>query len=219
MQEKEQRISPIKQRILSYAEILGVSKRTFYTEIGVSRGTLEAKTGITEDVLAKFIATYPNISLDWLLTGMGSMLKEEGSKPLVSYDSKMGVPYYNVDFVGGFDLVFNDQTIVPTSNIIFEPFAEAQFWCNVTGHSMEPQINHGDIVALKEVPSLDDILFGEMYAVVLDCARTIKTLRKADDPNKIRFIPANKDGYDEQEFDKKRIKKVFTVLGSIRKFF
>ena len=69
MQEKEQKISPIKQRILYYIEKLGCSKREFYKNTGISRGTLESKTGITEDILAKFIATYPTVDLYWLIKG------------------------------------------------------------------------------------------------------------------------------------------------------
>lgn len=75
MQTKEQKISPIKQRILHFASTLGISKREFYSTIGVSRGTLESPTGITEDVMAKFIASFPSVNSDWLLTGAGSMLK------------------------------------------------------------------------------------------------------------------------------------------------
>lgn len=71
MQEKVQKFSPIKQRILQFADSLGVSKRAFYTSIDVSRGTLESPTGITEDVLTKFIAAYPNVSLSWLILGEG----------------------------------------------------------------------------------------------------------------------------------------------------
>ncbi|WP_302588560.1 hypothetical protein [Alistipes senegalensis] len=77
MQEREQKISPIKQRILQFADTLNVSKREFYLQIGVSRGTLESKTGITEDVLAKFIAAYPNVSIEWLMQGKGDMLVSE----------------------------------------------------------------------------------------------------------------------------------------------
>lgn len=76
MQEKEQYISPIKQRILHFASTLGISKRDFYSKIGVSRGTLESKTGITEDVITKFFATYPQVSIEWLMTGRGGMLQE-----------------------------------------------------------------------------------------------------------------------------------------------
>ncbi|MBQ8958860.1 MAG: hypothetical protein IJ057_10275 [Bacteroidales bacterium] len=83
MDKKEQKISPIKQRILQFADNLGISKREFYTKIGVSRGTLEANTGITEDVLAKFIAIYPEVSVIWLVTGEGEMLKPKVQDQLV----------------------------------------------------------------------------------------------------------------------------------------
>lgn len=75
MDKKEQKISPIKQRILYFADTLGISKREFYTKIGVSRGTLESNTGITEDILAKFIAIFPEIDLYWLILGEGSMYR------------------------------------------------------------------------------------------------------------------------------------------------
>ena len=82
---------------------------------------------------------------------------------------------------------------------------------------MADRINSGDIIALKEI-SLESILYGEIYAVVLDDVRTVKILRKSSDPNRLRFIPINKE-YDEQEFEKCRIQRVYAVLGSIRKFF
>lgn len=74
MQGNGQKISPIKQRILQFAKTLNISKRSFYEKIGVSRGTLESNTGITEDVVVKFIATYPQVSLEWLIRGEGEML-------------------------------------------------------------------------------------------------------------------------------------------------
>ena len=83
---------------------------------------------------------------------------------------------------------------------------------------MEPKINHGDIIALYQC-TLNDIQYGEIYAVVLDTIRTIKILRRSPDPDKLRFIPINTNDYDEQEFDKSRIINVFEVIGSISKFF
>ncbi len=83
MQEKEQNISPIKQRILQYAKTLGISKRDFYAKIGVSRGTLEAKTGITEEVMAKFIATFPDVSIEWLVTGNGNIFNTKSTENAV----------------------------------------------------------------------------------------------------------------------------------------
>lgn len=84
MQAKEQNFSPIKQRILLFAGTLGISKRDFYAKIGVSRGTLESKTGITEDVITKFFATYPEVSIEWLMLGKGEMLKTKCTPQVIS---------------------------------------------------------------------------------------------------------------------------------------
>ncbi len=40
---------------------------------------MENNTGITEDILAKFIATFPEISIEWLITGRGEMLRAVGA--------------------------------------------------------------------------------------------------------------------------------------------
>lgn len=89
MQEKEQIISPIKQRILHFASTLGISKRDFYAKIGVSRGTLESKTGITEDVITKFFAAYPDINIEWLMTGRGDMQKTKHASKLPTSDNEV----------------------------------------------------------------------------------------------------------------------------------
>ena len=166
----------------------------------------------------------------WLLTGKGSMLKDDlnGIKTIdeansstlstTSMNPSVGTPYYDVDFIGGFDEVFNSQVNIPATNIVIRGFEKASLWCNVTGHSMEPKINHGDIIALHQC-TLNDIQYGEIYAVVLDTIRTIKILRRSPNPDKLRFIPINTNDYDEQEFDKSRIINVFEVIGSISKFF
>ena len=73
MQEKRRNISPVKDRILYYIENLSISKREFYSKTGISR-----PTGITEDTLAKFIATYPEVSLEWLIRGEGEIVRPNG---------------------------------------------------------------------------------------------------------------------------------------------
>lgn len=161
-------------------------------------------------------------NFQWLLTGEGSMHRtnDASSKPLPSINQEYkGAPYYNVDFMGGFDLTFNDQTQNPDYYINYYPYnKEGVVWCNVTGHSMEPKINHGDVIALKGC-TLNDVQYGEIYAVVLDTIRTVKILRKSQDPAKLRFVPINTKDFDEQEFEKNRIITLYEVLGSINRFF
>jgi len=76
LQEKIQKISPIKQRILQFIANENISQRFFYAKTEISRGTLSNTSSITEEILAKFIANYPNINPDWLLTGKGTMLRD-----------------------------------------------------------------------------------------------------------------------------------------------
>ncbi len=80
MQQKEQKKSPIKHRILQFVDSLGISKREFYSKTGISRGTLDNNAGITEDTLTKLFATYKNINPLWLINGDGFMLINQSSK-------------------------------------------------------------------------------------------------------------------------------------------
>ncbi len=236
MQEIKQEKSLIKQNISLYLAQKGITHYEFYKVSGTTRGILGQNNGISEDNIARFLAYAPDVNIEWLLTGEGSMLKSakapqqhlpdsspdspalSDSPPTVSYTPNKGTPYYNVDFLGGFDLTVIDQTVNPEYNIDFKPFnKQGVSWVNITGHSMEPKINHGDIIALKEC-RLEDVQYGEIYAVVLDTLRTVKILRKSQDPNKMRYVPINKEEYDEQEYENSRILHIFEVLGNISRF-
>lgn len=224
----------ILSRIQEIASNEGITIGAMERTIGASKGVLSRAINNGTDIQAKWLSiiveNYPRYSTGWLLTGAGSMLKDDlnGIKtideanpsfmPTTSMNPSVGTPYYDVDFIGGFDEVFNSQVNIPATNIVIRGFEKASLWCNVTGHSMEPKINHGDIIALRQC-TLNDIQYGEIYAVVLDTIRTIKILRRSPDPSKLRFIPINTEDYDEQEFDKLRIMNVFEVIGSISKFF
>ena len=224
----------ILSRIQEIASNEGITIGAMERTIGASKGVLSRAINNGTDIQAKWLSiiveNYPRYSTGWLLTGAGSMLKDDlnGIKtideanpsfmPTTSMNPSVGTPYYDVDFIGGFDEVFNSQVNIPATNIVIRGFEKASLWCNGTGHSMEPKINHGDIIALRQC-TLNDIQYGEIYAVVLDTIRTIKILRRSPAPSKLRFIPINTEDYDEQEFDKSRIMNVFEVIGSISKFF
>ena len=76
MQENKQEKSPIKQNILLYLEKKGITQYEFYKNTGVTRGVLGQNNGISEDNLAKFLAYYKDVNIEWLITGKGEMLKD-----------------------------------------------------------------------------------------------------------------------------------------------
>jgi hypothetical protein len=222
MQEKRQEKSLIKQNILLFIASKSITPYEFYKKSGVTRGILSQNNGISEDNIARFLALFPEVNTEWLLTGRGNMIKTESvrefSSPLISDNPNIGKPYFDVDFIAGFDEIINSQVTIPANNIIIQGFDKADLWCNVSGHSMEPKISHGDIIALRKC-TVEDIQYGEIYAVVMDNIRTIKIIRKSDDPKKLRFIPINIDNYDETEYPVSRIIHIYEVIGSISKFF
>lgn len=211
-------------RIKQYLDIKGISVSAFERSIGMSNASfgksLKKGGAIGTDKLENILSAYPDISVEWLFFGKGSMLKDgkDNSEPTITTNPQEGVPYYDVDFIGGFSEIFNCQTTTPHNYIKIQGFERADCWCNVSGHSMEPKINHGDIIALRKC-NVEDILYGEIYAVVTNSVRTIKILRKSKKPNMLRFIPINTEEFDEQEYPISDILHIFKVIGSIRKFF
>lgn len=210
----------IKERFIKYLKTKSVGQTAFEESSGLSRGTISQKSGLSANSIEKIAFACPDLNLDWLITGNGSMLKPAASAPAINYEYK-GSPYYNIDFIGGFDLVLNDQTQNPDYYINFEPYNKPGImWCNVTGHSMEPEINHGDMVAIKELQDWQTYLpFGEVYGIVTTEHRTVKRVSKADKEGFIKLIPTNKSPeFVDQEIPMSIIQKVFMVLGSVKRF-
>lgn len=197
-----------------FAKMLGVKAQTINTWL--SRNTYD-----TELIFAKC----DNINASWLLTGEGNMIREESNKeeklPSVNQTYE-GAPYFNVDFIGGFDVIVNDQTRNPDFYINYPPYnQEGVVWCNLTGHSMEPEISNGDIIALREVTTpIQYLPAGEIYGIVTEEYRTVKRVRLSQKEGYVRLIPSNKsEEFCEQKIPISMILKVYAVLGSIRKFF
>lgn len=68
--------SNIKARILQLAEFKGVSKETFFKDLGLTYGNFKGKskeTPINSNALADILAKYPDVNPNWLLLGDGSI--------------------------------------------------------------------------------------------------------------------------------------------------
>lgn len=188
------------------AERLGV-KSTYLSDM------INGRVPVTESVIGKIYEVF-----SYKIPFGDETEESASSKSVVSYTK--GRPYYNVDFIGGFDLVTNNQTINPEYYIDFPPYnKDGIMWCNITGRSMEPQIGHGDIIALKEVVDWQSYLsYGEVYAIVThNDLRTVKIVRKGSDANHIRLVPINTEEFDEQEIEKSMIMRIYAVVGCIKK--
>lgn len=202
------------ERIKSVMKEEQVKGKTFASELEFSdsnlskilRGTRPAPASLLESISRVY-----NISLEWLQTGNGAMREE-----VPSISTTRGVPYYNVDFTLGFDIMENDQTTKPDYLIDFPPYNRCSCWINAHGDSMAPTISSGDMVALQRIEDFRYLISGEVYAVVTK--NGLRTIKRVNDMGKnIRLIPDNKS-YDEQIIPKEELLFVFYVKGCVKAY-
>lgn len=195
--------------INSFSKIVNVPRTTI-------KLMFEKETNPSFEQIQKITDAFPSINIEWLLKGTGEMIKEKSM--LVNYETK-GSPYFNVDFIGGFEIMVNDQTVNPDYYIDFEPYNKpGVVWCNITGHSMEPAITHGDVIAMQEVKSWREfILLDEVYGLVTEEFRTVKRVSKSDRDGYYTLIPVNTN-YKPQEIPASIIQRMYKVLGSVKRF-
>lgn len=202
-----------------FAKSIGIPVQLIYD-------TISEKLKLSSEILEKSELVF-GISKIWMQFGEGDMLKsldnlveEPKSEYKIINNENRGVPYFDVDFIGGYDLIENDQTIVPAYFIDFPEYNNADEWINITGRSMDPLISHGDKIAVRELRDWDTyLLYGEVYALVTEQYRTVKIVRKSKlGDDYIRLVPINSE-FDEQDIPKSIIRHVFNVLGTAKKLF
>ena len=68
--------SPVKERLEEYLKSQGISKTEFGRQVGVSSAYVSAiRQSISPTVIKSIALKYPNLNIDWLLTGDGIMLR------------------------------------------------------------------------------------------------------------------------------------------------
>ena len=172
---------------------------------------------LSDAAIFKLSSAFPDLSMDWLLTGEGPMMLERNAPaPIINY--KEGVPYYNEDFMLGFEEIGAPDSENPDFLIRMPGYERATLWCNASGHSMEPEINNGDIIALQRVEDFSFLPFGDVYGfITANGMRTIKRLGRSERDGFYRLIPTNKE-YDEQEIPINIITHVYRVMGTMKAF-
>lgn len=206
----------------------GGNTTQFTNEFGLSNGYFNSKGDkeLKPSTIKKICDAKPELNYDWLCYGIGNPwrpaedIEEENAKDALK---KVGRPYFDIDFLGGFDLVNMNTAEYAEDYISMEPYnKDGYFWCNLTGESMYPLIKSGSKICLRHIPEgVDGIIYGEVYAIVTKSEmRTVKWVSRADDEQNIRLIPENKDPKygDYQDIAKDDILQLFKVVVSVNTF-
>lgn len=106
-------------------------------------------------------------------------------------NSSVQVPYYDVDFAGGWTSaeLFSQQK--PSFVISSPDFARAEFACNLVGNSISNRIENGSIIGLRKIEDWQ-IYFptNEIYGVVTkNGLRTVKIVKRSKEKGFLELIP------------------------------
>lgn len=210
----------IKNRIYEYLRIVKMTPAEFERNTGLSNGYLRnIKNSIGVDKISNIVSVYPDLNLEWLITGNGEMLKSNhtssttsSAQVQISANTKPRIPYTAAagsitNAVEGISESQCEQVpVVPT-------FPSYDFTIIVKGDSMEPKIEGGDEVACKRVDQTSFIQWGKVH--VLDTAQGIVIKRIYEDGDKIKCVSYNPE-YPPFSIDKSEIYSISLVVGLLR---
>lgn len=64
-----------KEKIKQFLDYKGISKNKFYVQTGLSVGFLDSGNSLGVDRLRTIVNIYPDLNIEWIVTGEGSMIK------------------------------------------------------------------------------------------------------------------------------------------------
>lgn len=217
----------IKERVLQLAEFKGFGKRDFCEKIGMTYQNFTGKakeTPLNSNAMKNIFAIIPDVSLEWLLTGKGEMIRTDVQiihNPPYSEKREERVVYlYDVNAAANLKtlLINKDQNILGEIVIPDAPVCDGAVYVN--GDSMYPLLKSGDIIAYKETSNLDHLVYGEMYLISFDLDGdeflTVKYIKKSSNKDCITLVSYNPH-HEPMDIPKSSIRALAIVKFSIRK--
>lgn len=186
------------------AEMIGIDRRTI---INYEKG----ETIIPPQSVKLFHLLFHQLEND------GSMLKSEEKE--AAKEEKGKIPYYDVDFAGGWSTEELFTNAMPAYYISAPEFAKSEFACNLRGNSISNRIRSGAIIGLKEIFNWE-IYFptNELYAVITkNDLRTVKIVKWGKNKKYLELIPDplpefNNPPYESETIPVDFVTKMFQVV-------
>lgn len=223
--------SSVKDRLVEYLSSQKISKSEFGRTIGVSNAYVTSiRKSIDSDKIKSIALNYPNLNIEWLLTGEGSMIKSSGEmrKPMTSTEFSLGtdhklssqdIPLYDLSASAGLVSIFNDLHQNPEDYLRVPNLPPVDGAVYVRGDSMSPLLKSGDIIIFKKMElSLESILWGQIYLLSFDAGgdtfTVVKYVHKADKQDYLRLVSHNVH-YEPKDIPVSSIRALAIVKASL----
>lgn len=218
------------ERMREYLDYKGISKYKFCNDLGFSNKFLDNSSNMGTDKACKILHYYPEINSEWLLTGNGSMIKEDNSSIVIMNNDRKTVdpmhvsqeiPLYDLEAVAGLRELFSSgepQRILDTIKIPNLPKCDGAI--SVTGDSMYPLLKSGDIILYKET-EFENIFFGEMYLLSVKLNDweeyiTVKYVQKSEQGSEFVKLVSQNSHHQPKDIHISKISALALIKASIR---
>lgn len=183
----------VKERIVEYIKVSGLSVNKFEKDAGLSVGYLrQLRKEPSREKIKSIILAFPDINESWLLTGEGDMLKSETSGEMgavneIDSGSDM-VTVLPIEAMAGTLQGFSEGVELANCPKMKSPVKGADWAIQISGDSMEPDYKNGSYLFIKRMTSrmipwgqplvvdtYDGVVFKKLYPYDDECieARSI----------------------------------------------
>jgi len=214
----------ISARVAEMINKLGISPNSFAKELGYSRAQtlydiMNGKSAPSYDFFKKVAIAEisAKVNIEWLLTGEGEMLKGDTQTACsVPSGIRAGIPLIPFNAMAG--ALRGEQSAMDyeCEHYVVPDFRNADFMMHISGDSMVPTFQSGDIVACQRVP-MSGLFFqwNRPYILDTDQGAIIKRVKPGSDSSHVLIVSDNRE-YDAFELEYSQIHAVALVLGIIR---
>lgn len=172
------------------------------------------------DFVLKLIEAF-NLNSNWLLTGEGEMFIKDvaESAPLQIIpqegEEAEGIPFYDIDVMAHIAESLDLKEETPAGVLSIPGFKDCIACFPVYGSSMEPKISNGDVIAVSQAVTCDQILWGEIYLVITDAWRVVKTVHPGKTEEYIILRSINPAYAGDTNLKKKDLRALYLVRGVV----
>lgn len=231
---KSEQLTSIQQRLEHFIEKEKINLSEFCKIINFPLSQFDKFNGIiSEDRLKKITENYPQLSIEWLMSGDGEMLKLTQSKASYGYNTpepsqpvlreeplyyksnkKETRPRIPLTAAAG---SLSDESIGVTLQQceqlpIIHQIPAYDFTMFIKGDSMSPRFESGDEIACRRIDQSRFIQWGKVH--VLDTTQGILIKRVYEDGDKIRCVSYNPN-YSDFSVSKEDILSMSLVVGLV----
>ena len=213
-----------KNRILYFLGEEKIPVRQFESAAGLSNGYMrQLRNTPSNDKLSAISAAYPQLNMDWVLTGNGEMLVED--MPQHGACRTGEVPFYDVETTGG-------ATGLVASSMESPELIGYLSVGGLFGNCQEAAIRHvgasmaeypdGCILILQQIHDFRSLVPGRNYVFETNESRFTKRYSPAKELDKLILYSTNSECYPDGNLvyppftvEKADIRRIFTILGYV----